>query len=130
MLATIAVAVFVVGMGLGMFYQFKKDAQKISATGTPSADLKVLSSDIITAVAAFGNVTDVNGRNITISYNGKSLTLNIGENVAVTSFTNNGSQKNISYSDIKKGDSVNAALKINPDGQLTAQTVLVLSSSK
>ncbi|MGA2418024.1 MAG: hypothetical protein ABSF55_02200 [Candidatus Staskawiczbacteria bacterium] len=134
-LIIIGLVIFVIGAGLGVFYQTKKDAIQIQQDEKISAEIQSLSSDIVTAVAAYGKVVAINGRDVTLSYSGKSLTINVGENVPVTSFSapakgsTQGTSQNLKFSDIKTGDNLSIALKIGQDGKLAAQTVLVLTSS-
>ena len=128
LLIVIGVVIFFVGAGLGILYQSGKD-QKISA------EIKTLSSDIVTTVTAYGKVTAINGRDLTISYNNQTLTINIPQNVDVTAFVPingsiQGSPVAKTFSDIKKGDNLNIALKIGANGELTAQTVIIFSSGQ
>ena len=125
-----------VSVGVGIFYQSKKDNSEIQKTPVDVNNLlKSLSSNIINAVSAYGGVTNIEGRDITLSYGGSSLTINVAENTAITEFaptvpgSNQGIPKNLKFSDIKKGDNVNIALKIMPDGSLSAQTVLVFANT-
>ena len=131
LLIIIGLVIFAVGAALGIFYQFNKDNIQIQKSEEISTEIQNLSSDIVTAVAAYGKVVAINGNNVTLSYNGKSLTINIGENVPITSYAapvNGSAQQNLKFSDIKLGDNLNIALKISGDGKLIAQTVLIFSS--
>ena len=122
--------VFALGAGLGIFYQYQKDDAKIKQADKISSEIDTLSSDVVTAVAVFGKVVAINGRNVTLSYNGKSLTVNIGDNVAINSYASLTAKTggNVQFSEIKLGDNLSVALKIGKDGELIAQNVLILSS--
>jgi len=130
LLIVVILVVFLIGGGLGILYQAKKDSAKIQEAEKIFAEIKNLSSDIVASVSAFGKVSAINGRDITISYVGKMLTINVEEGVKITSFipSKGGGQQNLKFSEIKLGDNLNIGFKINENGKLTAQTILVLSS--
>lgn len=125
LLIVVGLIIFAAGAGLGIFYQNKKNTSQLQEAEKISAEIKSLSSDIVTAVAAYGKVTAINGRDVTLSYNGKTLTINVAENIPVTSLQ--AGSKNLKFSDIKQGDNLNIALKIAEDGKLIAQSIIILS---
>ncbi len=92
--------------------------------------IKYLSSQIIPSMVAYGEVTDIEGRNITLSYNGDSMKVQVPENSPVYSFVNNKTskpiQEQVSFENIKKGDNVNVTVKLLPDGQLQSQSIFII----
>lgn len=133
--AVIGLVIFIVGGGLGILYQSKNPAQvvKIQAVQT-------LSSKVIPSITAFGQVSNIDGKNITLSFGGDSLTIKIRDDAQVylpaTSTTDkNGKpvispQQTAQFSDIKKGENVSVNLKLLPDGQLEGQLVIIITAQK
>ena len=130
LLIVILLVIFVIGAGLGIFFQMQKDAPKIK-----SANLLIntLSSKAVPSIVAFGKVTSINGKNITLSFNGGSVTIKINDNAVVSSMSANAQDKSapqkITFSQIKIGDTLNISIKVFSDGQLLGQSVIIVSSS-
>jgi len=98
--------------------------------------LKTLSSSkVISCFAVLGEVTKIDGRDITLKSTGDSLTIHIKEDAKVYSSAKNGSfgtgatssvQQQVEFKDIKKGDFLNIGVKLLPDGQLEGQVINIL----
>ncbi len=133
----IGLALFVLGGGLGVFYQTQKDALKIQEAEKKSAAVKSLSSDLVPSIVAYGEVSAIDGRNVTLFYNGKSMQIEINKDATVYSFSPSSgdekeplsSQQQVKISDIKKGDRLNVTIKLLPDGSLEGQMVIILGSA-
>jgi hypothetical protein len=124
-LVVVGVIFLVVGAALGIFYQVQRDIPSLAA-------VKTLSSKVIPAIAAYGDVTKVDDRNVTLSFNGDSLTVRIKENSPVVKFARasvgnpNPAEQKVDFKDIKVGDSLSVSVKVLPDGQLEGVSVIIL----
>lgn len=129
----IGVVTFVVGAGLGIFYQSQIDAPQLANFTAIKAVFKNLSSKAVPSILAYGQVTNIEGRNLTLSYSGDSVSIAISDSANINSFVkdSNGvpSQQKIDFSQIKNGDTLNISVKILPNGQLEGQSVIILSSA-
>jgi len=104
-----------------------------------AAAVQTLSSKIIPSITAFGNVSKIDGRKITLSYQGDSLAINIkeGAEVYLPSKTVNDAngkaqtipQKQVSFEDIKVGQNVSVNIKLLADGQMEGQMVIIISEN-
>lgn len=116
------------GGGLGIFYQAQKVAPELEKSQTL---IKSLSSRTVPSIVAYGQVMNIDGRNITLNNSGDSLTVKVNEDSVVYSFALSISgdaslQRDAKFSDIKTGDYININVKVLPDGQLQGQTVMIL----
>lgn len=137
--AIVLLVVCALGAGLGIFYQTQQApqfAQAGSSVQTMAATISKLSSGLVPSIVAYGQVTNINGQNLTLSFANQSMTIGMAQNVPVYSFTPSTSstalksnvvsaQKAITLSDIKKGDYANVTIKILPNGQMEGQTIIV-----
>lgn len=131
-LVIVGVIIFLVGGGLGVLYRTQNPSEKYRKLETAVA---TLSSKVVPSIAGYGQVTSIDGKNITLSYGGDSLTINISEKAVIYSFVasttakngaTSGTQKEVEFSAIRKGDYVNIGLKLSPDGTLQGETVIIL----
>lgn len=136
-LVIVAILFFVVGGGLGIAYQIKKDSL------TPKEKVQVesankLSSKVIPSITAFGEVSNITGKNITLTFGGDSLVIKIRDDAQIYLPATNSTDKNgkavalpqraAKFSDIKTGDSLSINLKLLPDGQIEGQMVIIINS--
>jgi len=130
-LITAILVSLVLGTGLGIFYQIQKDAPKIQAGEKMAATIKDLSSGMVPSIVAYGEVSAINERTITLVYNSKTIQIEVSKDAKI--YTNNGTGKGTlptaKFSDIKKGDRLNITMKVSPDGSLTSQMVVIVGSS-
>jgi hypothetical protein len=138
-LIIVAFVFFGLGGGLGVLYQNQmgvvpaNEAPKIQAVQT-------LSSKVIPSITAFGEVSSVEGKDITLTFGGDSLKIKVRDDAQIylpaTSTTDqNGkpvtsAQKTAEFSDIKVGDNVSVNLKLLPDGQIEGQMVIIITAAK
>lgn len=98
-----------------------------------TATIKDLSSKIIVSSVAYGQVSKIESRNITLWQNGDSLKINIPESIPIYSFVNNSEGKSVQikvdFKAVKVGDTLNIVIKVLPDGQIKSQSVLILRSA-
>lgn len=123
-LLLIGILLLSVGAGIGVIYQIQKDGPLVSAA-------KSLSSEIIASIAAYGEVADIDGRKITLSFMDENLTISVSEEAIVYSFKQQGAEANAKqnladFSDIKKGDFINISVKLSSDGKLEGNNVVIL----
>jgi len=126
-----------IGGGLGYFYQLQNgtlppaESKKVEAVNT-------LSSKVIPSITAFGQVTNISGRDITLTFGGDSLTIKIKEDAPIylpatatkdkdgNSVTS--AQQTAKFSDIKVGDNASVNLKLLATGQIEGQLVIILGA--
>lgn len=127
------ILIFLVGVGLGITLQNsnKAQARKVQAVNN-------LVSKVVSSIVAYGQVENIDGRNITLSNLGDNLVISIADNAQVYSFTTpvagkNGAtapvQQTVKFEDIKIGDNVNVAVKLSPSGQMQGSSVIILPMS-
>ena len=120
----------VLGIGVGFLYKTLSISPQIQKT---TAVIKDLSSKTVLSITAYGQVSNIEGEDITLSHNGDSIKVGMKENSPVYSFTNDSTgkpvQKKVSLKEIKIGDNLNITIKLLPDGQIQGQSVLILLPS-
>ncbi len=138
----LGVLILVFGVGIGVVYQGQKSpvAQVESQQNAQSAStIKALSSKVIPSVAAYGTITNINGRNLTVGYQTDSIVVPVNNDAKIYGFvvtsavpkggilpkTSTTSQQ-INFSDIKKGDSVSVNIKVLASGKMEGLSVIVL----
>jgi len=133
-LTTVGALILLIGIGLGVVFQMQNKTQVENRKAVNS-----LSSKVVSSITAYGQVKNIEGRNITLSNLGDNLTISIANNAQAYSFSTpttadkNGKvttgvpvQKTVKFGDIKVGDNVNIAIKLLPTGQVQGQTVVIL----
>ena len=127
---------FILGGALGFMLQLPKDSlQPGNNAAKMEAVVKSLSSNVVPSIVAFGEVSKIGGRNITLTYNEASITIAIKDDAQIYSFSSSGSQSGAAkqtsalFKDIKNGDRVSVNLRVLPDGQLQGYSVIVLNSA-
>jgi hypothetical protein len=131
--------VFVLGVGAGVFYQSQQNAPQNIVNQSSSLLVRQLSSKVIPAITAFGQVTNVNGKNITLSSAGENLVIKISDSAQIFTYipgatskvgvTTPGTQKPGTLSDIKAGQNLSINLKVMPDNTLSGSSVIIISSA-
>ena len=134
----IGLVILAVGVSLGFFYE-KTTQPPVNYQGADNmaSIIKTLSSRTISVMSAYGQVTNIEGNNITLSYRGDSMTIgmaqdsgvyssldNNAQNKAATSTTEFSTQKG-TLSDIKKGDTVILKFIMLPTGQLEGSSITI-----
>ena len=137
--------IFLLGGGLGILYQTQQNVAAPQGQGQlmPSV-VKNLSSKVIPSIAAYGEITKIDGRNLTLSYQGDSLVIAIKDDAKIYSFIANSapnptpsvkpattpastaSSREITFKDLKIGDNVSANVKVLSNGQLEGFSAIVL----
>jgi len=129
LLVIIILAFFALGGGVGIFYQSQKEGGQ---PGVAENILKNLNSKAVPSIIAYGQVTKIDGRNVTLSFNGDSVTIKINDSASINSFVKSASgtttQQKMNFSQIKKGDTLSVNVKLLPDGNLQGESVIILST--
>lgn len=132
----LGVLVFVIGGALGILYQMQapkvQSQNTLTLTPQPSATIpqvvKDLNSQVITSIGAYGIVTKIDGRNITLSNQSDSIIIAVRDDAKIYSFvTMNGkpTSQQIDFKDIKNGDNVSISVKVSLDGQIEGYSLIV-----
>lgn len=128
--AIIVLVVLVVGLGAGFFIKALMDASVLAKNEKIAKAIEVLSSPLVPSIVAYGQVESINGRVITLSYSGKTLSVEISSNAVIYSYSAGsgaaGGQKQIKFENIKKGDTLNVSIKLSSDGSLVGQMVMMI----
>ncbi|MBI3337055.1 MAG: hypothetical protein HY005_00320 [Candidatus Staskawiczbacteria bacterium] len=121
----------ILGAGAGFWYKTLQVSPQIEKT---AAIMKALSSKTVLSTVAYGKVSKIEGRDITLAYNGDSIKISMAANSPVYSFVNDSAgkpvQKKVDLREIKIGDNLNITIKLLPDGQIQGQSALILLSNK
>ena len=121
--------ILVLGFGAGFFYKTFQVSPQLEKS---MALIKTLSSKTVLSTVAYGQVSEITGNDITLSYNGDNIKISMTESSPVYSFVNDSSgnpvQKKVDFKQIKIGDSLNITIKLLPDGQIQSQSALILVS--
>lgn len=125
------VVALIVGIAVGLLIQATRNAPQIKFANKMTQVVKALSSKTVVSIVMYGQVTSIDGRNLTINFNGESYTLGIKKDAVVYAFSSkSGStasvQQAVKFEDIKQGQNISVNLKLLPDGQLEGQTVFIL----
>ena len=133
----VAVVAVIIGLALGM------SLSKTSVVNNPQSNkfesaVKALSSKVIPSIIAYGQVTKIENKNITLTYNKETLTIPLTQSTSIYSFvapvagskTAAPTQKKSAFSEIKVGDSLNITIKLLPDGTIEGQSVIILMKAK
>ena len=124
----------ILGGGMGIFYQTQKAV--VPPKEVPKVEaVQKLSSKVIPSITAYGTITNIDGRNVTLTFGGDSLTVKIWNDAkiylpATSTKDSKGNtvvlpQQTAKFADIKKGDNVSIILKLLPDGQIEGQLVII-----
>lgn len=127
-LVIFGVLLFILGGGLGVLYKKQTDAEKVAA-------IKILSSKVIPTITSYGDVTKIEGRNVTLTYSGDSLTVALKDGARIFSFKNQASgsgaatgQQKTDISELKVGDNVSMEIVVSPDGKMQGDSMIILSA--
>lgn len=125
-LISAGVLIFLIAGALGFVLGMPHGPQKAKIETATN-----LSSKVISSMVAYGQVKNIDGRNITLNNLGDDLTISISNTAQVYSFSvPEGAtapvQKTIKFEDIKVGDKINATIKTLPNGQLEGESVIIL----
>ena len=121
---------FAAGAASGIFYEKQKqyfNPVKSESEVKSEQIIKEISSKIVPSMNAYGQVSKIDGRAMTLRYNGQEnqiLAMNVRSDAKVYSFLSvvankeggSVSSKEVAFEDIKIGDTINAVIKITSDG--------------
>jgi hypothetical protein len=116
------IAAFFAGDIFGVSMQKKTTINQSEQT---SALIKTLSSDAVPSIVAYGEVSEINDKNITLSFNGDTITAKIKDDANFYSYAGNSSSPSkLSFDQIQVGDMLNISIKLTADGQLEGESVI------
>jgi hypothetical protein len=129
------VVIFVVGGGIGVAYQ--KQTSGTIQNNTADVKLvnlaKIIKSTPISSIMAFGAVTKISGKTITLLYKKENINIKIRDGAKIFKLVQakdaNGkmtsTQKPAVFGDIKVGDNLNVGVKIASSNTLEGSSVVI-----
>ena len=126
-----------VGYILGVYSQQKINGQKIESLEKTKNIFSY--SKLINSIIAFGKISNISGRTITLTSETDTLEITMRANAQVYSFTaptSTGGQltgipsQNIAaFEDIKVGDNLNVNMRMLPDGTFEGASAIIFEST-
>jgi len=128
---TLAIAaglvVFVIGGGLGVFYQKQTDAPQMEKLAEMQSAINSLSLKTIISITAVGKVISVDGNKIVLTSTKDNLEVIMNNSALIYSSINPASSPTqVALKDIKTGDNVSISIKLLANGQIEGQSVMIL----
>lgn len=120
--------VFGGGIVFGMFWQVQKDAPQIEIA---AKTLKTLTSNAVPSITVYGQISNISGRTITVSFNEDAVVVKMHENAAVSFFEisgQGGTRQDFDFNALKEGQTISLSAKLLPDGSLQGESLIVLAS--
>jgi len=141
-LAIGGIFIFILGGGLGIVYQKQQilpSSQQPLTQPTVQQNstlVRILSSTAVAPIVAYGSVTEINGKDITLNSGKSKLTISTNQNAKIylPVVQNNVGTKSPAvallgkFEDIKVGDNLNITLKVSKDGTIGGEIISILSS--
>ncbi len=86
-----------------------------------------MSSDVVVASTAYGQVAKADGRNVTVSFGKDAVTIEVGTNVPIYQLAKTASAPQpVSFGDIKVGRTVNISFKVLENRKIQALAVTIM----
>ncbi len=130
------ILIFVIGAGLGVLYKSQPTTtQDNVAVQNMPASIKTLSSKVVSAISAYGKITKISDRSITLSNENDSATIEVASDAKIYSLSVTtpikgkppvSTSKPIDFTKVAVGDTVSVNLKVLSGGLLQAFSVIVL----
>ncbi len=112
---------FILGGSLGIMYsgapKCPKETEEV---------LKIISSPLVSGVSAVGEISKINGNNVTLSFLKREITLTLQENTRMYDIST-GKKTDINLSNLKIGDAVSVIFILKPDGSIQVSSVMKIS---
>ena len=122
----VLIGVAVVFLIAGFYASFLLQENRIMpGANTAENSLKILRSDLIPSIVAFGQIKNISGRTVTLSYDIDTLVIDLAPEAKV--FISG--EKEMNFSDLKVGDYINISLKVYPDDTVKGSRILRLMGS-
>lgn len=125
LISVAVVAVAFASGAVGMLIQKQAMAPQIKALN----ELSQLKSKVIGSVVAYGKVESISGRTVTLKNGTDVLAIKVNDSAQTSSITANGNsaptQKVVSFSEVKVGNSVSIGVKVAEDGTLNGVSVII-----
>ena len=84
----------------------------------------ILSSPLISDITVTGRVSNVSGRNITLTENEENLTIPVKEGLKAISFIS--PEQKVKIEDLQIGDYLNIFMRVSKDGEIEATRVIII----
>ena len=134
----VGVVALVLGGVIGMTVQTSMFAPKEAKLQKYEGVVASLSSKVIPSIMAYGQVTKIEGRTITVSYNKEDLVVPFKDSAIIYAFnppsagskTTSPTQTKVSFSEIKVGDNLSVTVKLLPDGVVSGDSAVILKKAK
>ena len=117
--------VFVIGGGLGIFYQKQTDAPQMEKSAEMQSAINSLSLKTVISITALGKVVSIDGNKIVLSSGKDNLEVIVSDSAKVYSLANPASPQ-AELKDIKTGDNISVNVKLLPNGQLEGRAVVIV----
>jgi hypothetical protein len=129
-LVIVAIVIFVIGFGLGFFLNSQNSAPKVNNNNVANL-IGLLSLKTVPSITAFGQVSKIEGKNVTLFFNGDSMTIPVISSARINSVdsSKNNAQQEAKFENIKVGDALSVGLKVLPDGSLQGTSVFIMPST-
>lgn len=133
-LLIIALCVLVFGVGFTLGLLKIKQGEDFKNREAMAKVTKVLSSKAVASIVAFGEVTKISGRTVTIAYEGESLDVRVKDDAVFFAIKvpTKGSvsdaplkEEAATFSDIKVGSSINTEIIISSENILETDSVKI-----
>ncbi|OGZ70710.1 MAG: hypothetical protein A3F47_01895 [Candidatus Staskawiczbacteria bacterium RIFCSPHIGHO2_12_FULL_38_11] len=119
------IIILIIGFSLGFWYKSISQPKNV-AQEIPEA-VKVISSKVTPSITAYGVITKIDGKNITINNEGDIMTITARDDVKIYAFSSTtGKSQEITLNDLKIGDKLSVNIKVSDSGQVDAYTIIVL----
>lgn len=121
----VLVIAFAIGTVFGMFVQVQKDGPQIDQA---SETLRMLTSNAIPSVVVYGQITGINGRTVTVSFNGDTAVVTLRDNAAISSFSGQAGTipQATDLSQVQQGQTASISAKVLADGSLQGESLIIL----
>ena len=134
MLVFLAFLIFAAGGVVGILYQAQGGIGQLAGQDM-SGTVRQLSSKVVPSIAAYGIVTNISGRTVTLTAQSDSMVITVRKDAQIYSFVpsasdtaqkNTSSSRKITLADVKPGDNASINIKVLPMGQIEATSVIIL----
>lgn len=127
---TIAIVVILLVFYAGILVQTQK-------TSLSEKTIKALSSNVISSIMAFGEVTNISDRTLTIAQEGESIDVTVAENAEISLYSSDNTvtvtegkiitpaRSKINFEEIKPGEFASVIIKLSSSGELKGISVSV-----
>ena len=132
----VTIIVFIVCGGLGVFFEMQRTLPQVKGYEKASILVKGLSSRIVPAITAVGQVKEIEGNMITLISGTDTMKIKVRDDAQIYSFLSSvqGAKpvtvnQTAKLKDITKNDTLNISAKLLPDGSLEGISVIIFDKA-